>query len=572
MEVAGREVEGIPFADVPDDELSDGQLLEKYRPLFLGPTWKRDELGAWVLPERTLGWQIARWCSEWLKPLGDTELFEFTLEQLRFLLWWYAVDERGEFVYRHGVLQRIKGWGKDPFLAVICLIEAFGPCRFGGWLKGGVPFGVPCRNAWVELYALSKEQTENTFTMFPILVSERMRKRYGMDVKLEIVRGLGNTVRIVQKTASFRSTEGGRVTFSLLNETQHWLASNRGHQLKLTIDGNASKGSGARYVAITNAYKPGEDSVAQRDREAYEGFLEGRALDQGLLYDSIEAPSHTPLTERVFRVVYNAIRGDSVWCDWHKAWLSTLDPTRPVSESRRMYLNQVWQPEGSLYKAAEWDRLRVDETLEPGDRVCLGFDGGKSDDATALVAIRCRDQLIVPLLVEEKPEDLSTGWEVNRERVDSAVHRAFREYKVVGFFADVALWESYIHEWTLDYGHLLVGRASERGPIEFDMRGSQKKVVRLHEQFMSAVLEQRVHHGGSEGLQRALRRHVLNAVRRDTTYGVTFQKESRESPKKVDLYAAAMLAFGALMEVELTEAAQKVDVSASPLVFGSWGG
>ena len=46
MEVAGREVEGIPFADVPDDELSDGQLLEKYRPLFLGPTWKRDELGA----------------------------------------------------------------------------------------------------------------------------------------------------------------------------------------------------------------------------------------------------------------------------------------------------------------------------------------------------------------------------------------------------------------------------------------------------------------------------------------------------------------------------------------------
>jgi hypothetical protein len=37
--------------------------------------------------------------------------WQFTLEQLRFVLWWYAVDESGEFVYRTGVLQRLKGWG-----------------------------------------------------------------------------------------------------------------------------------------------------------------------------------------------------------------------------------------------------------------------------------------------------------------------------------------------------------------------------------------------------------------------------------------------------------------------------
>jgi hypothetical protein len=29
-----------------------------------------------------------------------------------------------------GVLQRPKGWGKDPLLAVICMVEFVGPSRF----------------------------------------------------------------------------------------------------------------------------------------------------------------------------------------------------------------------------------------------------------------------------------------------------------------------------------------------------------------------------------------------------------------------------------------------------------
>jgi hypothetical protein len=41
----------------------------------------------------------------------DQDAFSLTLEQLRFLLWWYAIDESGRFVYQSGVLQRLKGWG-----------------------------------------------------------------------------------------------------------------------------------------------------------------------------------------------------------------------------------------------------------------------------------------------------------------------------------------------------------------------------------------------------------------------------------------------------------------------------
>lgn len=68
-----------------------------------------NEDGSWYLPEKTLGWQILGWCSSYL--LNDRgEPWRFTLEQSRFVLWWYAIDERGRFLYRSGVLQRLKGW------------------------------------------------------------------------------------------------------------------------------------------------------------------------------------------------------------------------------------------------------------------------------------------------------------------------------------------------------------------------------------------------------------------------------------------------------------------------------
>ena len=62
-----------------------------------------------VMPERTLGWQILDWIRQYVGGKRNTP-FEPTKEQKRFLLWWYALDERGRFLYRDGVLQRIKGW------------------------------------------------------------------------------------------------------------------------------------------------------------------------------------------------------------------------------------------------------------------------------------------------------------------------------------------------------------------------------------------------------------------------------------------------------------------------------
>ena len=83
---------------------------EFYEPVKIGPTWQKNPDGSWLLPEHTLGWEIAQWCTKYfLAPDGSP--WKFSLEQLRWLLWWYAIDDSGRFIYRKGILQRLKGWG-----------------------------------------------------------------------------------------------------------------------------------------------------------------------------------------------------------------------------------------------------------------------------------------------------------------------------------------------------------------------------------------------------------------------------------------------------------------------------
>lgn len=476
--------------------------------------------------------------------MDGTKPWKFTDEQLRFVLWWYAVDENGDFIYRTGVLQRLKGWGKDPLLAVICLVELVGPSRFSHFADNGEPVGMAHPSAWVQVAAVSRDQTRNTMTMFPGLMSDHFMEVYGVKAGAELIRAMNGKVRLEAVTSSYRALEGGRSTFIVLNETHHWVRGNNGDRMYETIDGNATKMDG-RYLSITNAYLPGEDSVAEKQRDEYNSFLEGRAADTGFMYDSLEAHPDTPLTAEALEIVIPKVRGDAVWLKVDAVIASVMKKTISMSRSRRMWLNQIVAGEDMLYGEGQWLALEDhDAELLAGDEIVMGFDGGKSDDDTALVALRVRDSCAFVLCHEFKPDGPSgDGWEVNRIRVDGAVHDAFRLYSVQGFYADVALWESYITEWAETYGDQLTVKAEGRNAVAWDMRQSLKRVVLAHERLMHAVFNTKIRTDGDLNL----RRHALNAVRRDNNaYGVSFGKESRESPRKVDLYAALLLAHEAL--------------------------
>lgn len=499
-------------------------------------------------PERTLGWDVLAWMSLYLQQPDGPDAggpFSLTREQVRIVLRWYEVDEHGVFTRRQGTIRRLKGWGKDPFLAAICAVEFTGPCRFGGWREDGTPVAVPHSAPWVQVAAVSKDQTRNTMRLFGPMFSPRLIAEYGIDMGKEIVYSASGGV-LEAVTSSPRALEGGRSSFVVMNETHHWIAANGGTEMAMTIAGNVgkSRGGGARTMEITNAPLPGEDSVAEQTWHAWSKIAEGKARDSGMYYDSVESPPVDMGDPDALRAGILAARGDAVWLDVDWIVSTVYSGTMPRSRSQRMFLNQLVTAEDQLVSPEDWDRCAVPDTLEPGDEITLGFDGGKSQDATALCAVRVRDRLVVPIAVWEAPDGpAGDGWEVNRRDVDDVVRNTLETYEVSAFFADVSLWQSYIDEWSEDYRDRLKIKASTTSAVGRDMRGQSGELTTANERLVSAIEEGKIRHGGDGSpLGKTMRRHVLNARRRPNRFGLSFGKPSKESDRKVDAYAALLLA------------------------------
>lgn len=532
--------------DLSEIEPSAENAAKYLPPYLMGPVWQKDENGGWLLPERTLGWGVLRWCATYLTDPDTGKPWMFTPEQARFVLWMYEVDCRGRRVYREAVLQRLKGWGKDPLAAALCIVELVGPVlfdRLDDSVRGGC-VGRENRNAWVQIVGVAKDQTKNTMLILPSLIPKETRTLFSLEVQKEIIQVIGYPNRRIEViSASYRAMEGNRPSFGVANETHHWIPSRGGQDMYLTLRNNLDKRQGF-MLAITNAFMPGEGSVAQDMRETEEDVLNGRAEFGGVLYDSLEAHPDSPLTPDWAPYIVDTIRGDAHWIDVETIVMALQNSRIPPSRLRRFWYNQVVASEDALITVPEWDGIHnKGAALRKGEAVVLGFDGGRTDDATALVALRLSDLTAFPISIWQKPEGpAGDTWEVPVESVDSMVHMCFRELDVRAFFADVALWESYIDKWSDQYREQLRIKASPRSAIGYDMRNSLKILTHTNEALVQAIRDGRIQHNGD----RLLRSHVLNTRQRENSYGTSFGKESRESPKKVDGYAALLLAYLAL--------------------------
>lgn len=509
---------------------------EGLAPLLVGPTWALGDDGRWLLPERTIGWDALGWCGVWLQH-GRGRGWRFTDEQARFILHWYAVDESGRWVWTDAVFQRLKGHGKDPLGACICAIEMHGPSRFGGWDDDGQPLAVDCPEAWVQTAAVSLEQTKNTMRLFPSLFTSAAVRRFGLQIGKEMIHGAGG--RLIQAVTSSPATlEGARATTVLLNETHLWTSSNEGHDMADVIERNAAKSplGAARTLRITNAFVPGEDSVAERDRSAWESAEAGKSARVGLLYDSLEAPPDAPLTEESAPAVIRTIRGDSTWLDVDRLVASILDVRNPPSRSRRFWYNQIVAAEDAWVAPYEWDACADPAMVIPDDAmVTLGFDGSRTDDDTALIGCDVESGHVFE--VEVWSPNPRTG-EIDRADVDRVVRATISRFDVVGFYSDVKDWESYVDTWALDFGADLCVKATGRHAVGWDMRSRGQEFTLACEATHDAIVEQSVTHCGSS----RLRLHVHNARRAPNRWGISVRKEHRESARKIDSVPAMVLA------------------------------
>lgn len=482
---------------------AEGSVDWHVTPQVHGPSWDKDpywdgprDPEGYVLPHFTLGYQALKWASEnllgeELDEEGKRLPFRPTPEQVRMVLWFYAIDERGKFLQRQVTWQRLKGWGKDPMASVIAAIEFVGPCRFIGWtreadeargLQAGDPVAAPHPRAWIQTAAVSLKQTKNTMLLFLSLFTDECKREHSIDIGKEVIYAYSGQKQIEAVTSSPRALEGNRPTLVIGNEPHQWVTSNAGLEMRKAIVRNLTKakGGGARVLWITNAYNPNEDSAGRLVRESWEKE-QATGISTGVVYDSLEAPVDARmrpkfpdedkdydgpeiprkvknmLVRRYIGRVLEAVRGGSWWLEIESLTNFILSPENKMAESRRFFYNQIIASEESwvdpaavkaaISKLAEDYRARAESKelsaleagwlVTPEEPIVLFFDGSKSDDSTALVACRLSDGYCFLVGVWQKPDgERGKGWLVPRGAVNERVKMAFKRFNIVAFWGD----------------------------------------------------------------------------------------------------------------------------------------
>lgn len=527
---------------------------------MMGPTWQRD--GAkFVLPKLTLGWQVIDWCEQYLlQPDGPEagEPWRFTKEQERFILHWYAIDERGRFVYRGGMLRRMKGWGKDPLAAVICCVEFLGPCRFKRWGADGQPFAEPHYAACVQIAAVSQDQVKrNTMGLFPALLSPKAVREFELDIGKEIIYAFRGRCRLEMLTTSARSAEGPRPTFLLKNETQHWLPSNGGTDMADVVRRNAAKSrdGSTRTLSISNAHAPGEGSDAEVDYEA------ALTKPDGFLYDSVEAgPEVVDALKRLkgsepldpdegdeLRAVLMAglefCRGDSHWLDLQRLLEECESPQTSTNMALRFYFNRLAAGTDRAFDAVRWAQLADREHKVPdGALITLGFDGSMTRDHTALIGTEV--QTGYQWVVGYWEPVLTAGGDIQIPvfEVDAAVHEAFERWDVWRLNADPFYWQEFLTAWAGRYN-----RPDKEVVVSWNTTLLKKMSVALLN-YKSAIITGELTHDGDSRFAAA----IEHAYKREQAYlddhgerMWVIQKERPDSPLKIDAAMAGCLSWEA---------------------------
>lgn len=492
-------------------------------------------------PERTLGWGVLNWCSRWLaQPDGDNkgDRWVFSNEQALFILHFYAVDEYGKFLYRRGVLERPKGWGKSPLLAAICSCELLGPVRFSHFDGDNKPVGRPYPSAYIQIAAISEDQTDNTMSLVGEMLSGDCQQRYSLDIGLSRVLAPGRR-KLDRVTASFRSREGNRPTFVVMDETHLWVPAEKGPELAGVLRRNLAKTRG-RSIETTNAPVPGEGSVAETSHDAYQQILDGTAFDNSLLFDSRQVTVKNIYDKAETYPALVTVYGDAAvpgkgWIDLDRIWAEINDPATKEPDARRYYLNERVYDAAQWIKAPEWDAAgppsQPVRKLNPKkDKLALGYSGQTRNGAGALVGCRITDGALFLLGFWEKPENDRT-WEVPIVDVDSRVRKWMKREN--SYYLCVNPWtiQDVAGRWEVDHEDRVEG-------IWLTQKLRQAKMV---DQFEEALYGGRLIHDGDVDLKR----HVMNAFVQEVTEGYILKKEFDHSKRYINAAQAALLAYEA---------------------------
>lgn len=490
----------------------------------------------------TLAPAVIAWAEDVLiQPNGRNagKKFQFTPRQLRFLMWWYAVDDEGRWLFQHGVRRLAKGSGKSPFAAVLALCEFCGPVRVRDIdSRRRIVLGQPQEMPWVQIAATSEAQTGNTMRMVRAFAPKGspIVARHLLDPgKVKYYKLPEGTLEVL--TSSATSAEGAEASFVIADETEHWKPNNGGDDLADVLADNLAK-SGNRMLETSNAWEPGTESVAEATWDAWVAQEEGRLVPEAglILYDAvISRPDLDWYDAASVRDDLARIYADCHWTDLDAQVGRIFSPRSKLSESKRKYGNRPTVAEDAWVDPAQWSALyKPGVEVKPGEPVALFFDGSKSRDATALIGCRISDGHVFVVDIWEPHTAHTTESVVPVAQVDERVRWAAEQWTVLGFFGDVQEWESFVQvEWPKVFPKLIVKAVpggKQPWDIAWDMRTHVYEFTQGCELTESEIVDGKFTHDGDPRLGR----HVGNARRRPNRYGVSIGKESNSSPHKID--------------------------------------
>jgi phage terminase large subunit-like protein len=546
---------------------------------------------------RSLGW-LAVWWIETFTVHGPGDVagvpIRYGDEYTGFVVDCYALDAAGRRLYDSAFFSRPKGCDKSGVAAAIVMFEAFGPARFAGFAIGGEkyeflgqvyeyepgePMGEAVNSPFIRIMATEEEQAGNVYkTVYLNLTDDaaplfRYAQAYSLQVNLKgVVMPSGGEIR--PSTAGSASKDGGIETFAVFDET-HLYNKPVLRDMFGVVTNNLLKrkksAKGTWYLETTTMYAPGDDSIAEDTYGVADAIEEGTLLVNRQLFDhrwgeiaSLRDPAvpSTPETraEHMLELAkaFEEAYGDALeWNDLDGLINGVFDLKRKESDTRRFFLNSITSSNDAWMPVEAWSARNIatlirlgeaDDYLAPtfGDQITLGFDGARSNDASALVACRVSDHHLFPLLIREKPDGPEgENWTVDRDEFDAAVRGAFEKFNVIGFYADPPYWQEIVDGWERDFGLDLLVHADTKSSIRFWTKHTTVMSVAL-ERLQTAVVDGTMTHSG----HKAMTRHFLNARVWKRAGGDVIGKETKNSAKKIDAAMAATLAFKATADFE----------------------
>jgi len=399
--------------------------------------------------------------------------------QLWFSVNWYRVKPTARlgqmataFHNRRAQLVGPQKYGKGPAAGALVVAQARGPVVFDGWAEGdeiydcadhgcdcgwvyeyrlGEPMGRPWATPLIQLTGTSDDAIDkNAYGYVQAMF------RYGplagqVTVGEEFTR-LPNDGKIETVTSSALSRLGNPIIFALQDETGTYTDTNKLRKVAETQRRGAA-GMGGRSIETTNAWDPGEDTVAQRTWESKRPdiFRFWRNPDDEL---TLKRKDGTPFRfavarerRKILEFVYTG--ADHIDLDGIEAEALELMEKDP-GQAERFFGNRALSGHGAWCVPERWNDRAKPQPVAPKTQIVVGFDGSDTDDWTGF---RCetRDGY---QFTPKFPDGRAMIWnpadyngQVPRTEVSAGLAHIMATFNVARVYADPPYWETECDAW-----------------------------------------------------------------------------------------------------------------------------